>query len=84
MFDFRRATVVCSGHRFLKHKMAAYAKNLGRQGPWSPWMRLSMLLNYPLIMLRLDSWCYIRTWLTKILMRTIWNVCAGRIWPAGR
>jgi len=30
MFDFSRAIVFCSGHRFLKHKMAEYAKNLGK------------------------------------------------------
>jgi len=30
----------------------------GRQGPWSPGIRLSMLLKYPLIMLRLDAMLY--------------------------
>jgi len=30
MFDFRRATVFCLRHRFSKHKMTRYAKNLGQ------------------------------------------------------
>jgi len=33
MFHFRRATVYCLGHRFPKHKMTGYAKNLA--GAWS-------------------------------------------------
>ena len=28
-FDFKRATVFCSGHCLSKHKMTRYAKNLG-------------------------------------------------------
>jgi len=33
--------------------------------------------------LRFNSLLYTRTWVTKILMRTISNVHAGRIWPTG-
>jgi len=32
IFDFRRVTVFCLGHRFSKHKMNGHAKTLG--GPW--------------------------------------------------
>ena len=34
--------------------------------------------------LRLDWLLYTLTWVTKILMRAISNVHAGRIWPAVR
>jgi len=33
MFDFMRAAVFCLGHRFSKHKMTGYAKNLGGRDP---------------------------------------------------
>ena len=33
MFDFRRATIFCSGRRFSNHKMS---RNLGAMAPWAP------------------------------------------------
>jgi len=34
IFDFRRATVFCLGHRFSKPKMIEYAKNVGGMPRW--------------------------------------------------
>jgi len=36
MFDLRRATVFGLGHRFSKHKMTGYAKDLGGMAPRLP------------------------------------------------
>jgi len=36
MFDFRRATIFCLGHRFSKHKITRCAKSLGGMAPWAP------------------------------------------------